>query len=104
MEKPIVRRRRARQDVDDAIDFYMGEAGAEVAYRFVDALEGAYHSIRRHPETGSPRYAEIAGKEGLRGCALKRFPYVVIYMVSADRIEVWRVLHMRRDIPASFQD
>lgn len=104
MAKRIVLRRRARQDVDDAVDFYIREAGVEIAHRFVDAVDSAYARIRRHPETGSLRYAEMASKDGLRGRTLKRFPYVVLYIISGERVEIVRVLHMSRDIPVSLRD
>ncbi len=39
----------------------------------------------------------------LRAWGLKRFPYVTFYMPRGDRIDVWRVLHTRRDIPGSLQ-
>jgi toxin ParE1/3/4 len=31
---------------------------------------------------------------------LKRYPYLVFYVVQDDHIDVWRVLHAHRDIPA----
>ncbi len=34
-------RERAASDLDRAADYYLGEAGAEVALRFVDAVERA---------------------------------------------------------------
>ena len=38
--------------------------------------------------------------EGLRACALQTFPYLVFYVEREDDIDVWRVLHGNRDIPA----
>jgi len=35
---------------------------------------------------------------------LKRYPYVVLYLEGDAHIDVWRVLHGHRDIPASMQD
>lgn len=31
------------------------------------------------------------------------YPYVVFYFEVDDRVEVWRVLHARRDLPSSLQ-
>jgi len=31
---------------------------------------------------------------------LPRYPYLVFYVEHADHIDVWRVLHGQRDIPA----
>ena len=97
--KPLVRRAGADQDVDTAIDYYLAEASA-AARSFVDELERAYRHIQRHPGAGSPRYAHALGLPGLRSWPLKRFPYLVFYFESPEVVEVWRVLHGSRDVPA----
>ncbi len=102
--KPVVPRERARRDVEDAVDYYADEAGARVALRFIDALERAYLAIGRHPAAGSPRYGQELDLPGLRSRRLLRFPYMVFYVERQDHIDVWRVLHVQRDIPAGFQE
>ena len=47
----------ARGDVDEAVAFYLSEAGQTVALGFVEALREAFRRISRHPAAGSPRYA-----------------------------------------------
>lgn len=101
--KPLIRRARADADVAEAIDYYLSESTA-VALRFIDALEAAYEHIRRAPATGSPHYAHELNLPGLRFWGCKRYPYLVFYVEHADRVEVWRVLHARRDIPLWLQD
>ncbi len=96
--KPIRRRRLADRDVAEAIDHYLAESPA-LALRFVDALEQATRHIQKHPATGSPRYAHELDIPGLRCWPLKRFPYLVFYCERDDAIDLWRVLHGRRDIP-----
>jgi toxin ParE1/3/4 len=96
--KPLVRRTRADADVIEAIDHLLAES-ADAALRFIAALEAAYARIRRSPAIGSPRYAHELGLPGLRCRPCGRWPYLVFYVEREDRIEVWRVLHMRRDIP-----
>lgn len=54
----------------------------------------------RHPDTGSPRYAHALNIPGLRCWPLTRYPYLVFFMEREDHIDVWRVLHGQRDIPA----
>ena len=34
----------------------------------------------------------------LRAWPLDQFPYLMFYVAEVDRVEVWRVLHTRRDI------
>jgi toxin ParE1/3/4 len=102
--KPVVPRERANRDVDDATTSYLNELGDEAALGLVDALEDAYSILGRHPAIGASRYAHELGIPGLRSWSLPRFPYVVFYMEREDHIDVWRVLHGRRDIPALMQD
>jgi len=100
MAKPVVPRTQATHDAEEAIAFYLAEAGIDVALGFIDALEQAYGHIGRHPGTGSPRYAHELNLPGLRAWRLSRYPYLVFYMEGADAIDVWRVLHGQRDVAA----
>jgi len=98
--KPIVPRELANQDVDEAIEHYLSENAEQAALGFIDALENAYAHIGRHPATGSPRYAHELNLPGLRFWSLTRYPQLVFYIEREDHIDVWRVLHGQRDIPA----
>ncbi len=55
--QPVIPRALACQDVEVAIDHYLGEDAPAAALGLVDALERAYAHIGRHPATGSPRHA-----------------------------------------------
>ena len=98
--KPVVPRELANRDVDEAIAYHLSEAGDRAALGFIDALERAYRHIGRHPGSGSSRYAIELNLPGLRAWPLKRFPHIVFYVETKDHIDVWRVLHGARDIPA----
>ncbi len=98
--KRVVPREVASRDVDEAIDHYLGEGAAKAALGFVEALEKAYAHISRQPASGSPRYAHELNLPGLRFWPLTRFPYLVFYFERDDCVDVWRVLHGQRDIPA----
>ena len=100
---PLVRRARADQDINEALEHYLGES-VPAAEGFVDALESAFAHIQRAPATGSPRWAHELHVPGLRSWPCTRYPYIVFYLLLPDRIEVWRVLHGRRDIPAWLSD
>lgn len=101
--KPIIPRARANQDIDDAISYYLSEGAEQAALGFIDALERTYKRIVRHPEAGSSRYAHELDLPGLRSWALGRYPYLVFYLEREDHIDVWRVLHNQRDLPAWMQ-
>ena len=94
----------AQQDIDEAVAYYLQEAGELVALCFVDALEEALKHIAKHPQTGSPRYAVELDLAGVRRWALNRYPYLVFYVEQEQHVDVWRVLHGQRHIPAWLQD
>lgn len=102
--KPVVPREQAHRDVEDAIAHYLAEGAKTAALGFIDALEGAYRHIGRQPATGSPRYAHELNLLGLRSWPLTRYPYLVFYVERSDHVDVWRVLHGQRDIPAWMQE
>ena len=70
------------------------------ALGFIEALEAAYARIGRYPAAGSPRYAHELDLPELRFWPLKNYPYLVFYVERGDHIDVWRVLHAQRDLPA----
>jgi toxin ParE1/3/4 len=102
--KAVVPRAQATRDVDDAVAYFLGESAVQAAMGFIDALEQAYAHIRRHPGTGSPRHAHELNLPGLRVWSLTGYPYMVFYVERPDHVDVWRVLHEQRDIPAWMQD
>ena len=102
--KPVVPREQARQDVEDALSYYMAEDAEAAALGFIDALERAYAHIGRHPAVGSPRYAHDLNVPELRFWALRRYSYLVFYVERSDHVDIWRVLHSQLDIPAWMQD
>lgn len=102
--KPVIPRALAKRDVDEAVTWYLDENAAQAALGLVDALEQAVAHVARHPATGSIRYALELNLPGLRSWPLKNYPYLIFYVERADSIDVWRVLHSQRDIPAWLLD
>lgn len=102
--KPVVPRAKAREDVDVAVDHYMNEVGADVAFSFIDALEQVYTFIGETPAAGSPRWSHELNLPGLRTIRLKGFPWLVFYLEFDTHVDVWRVLHAKRDMPTWLSD
>lgn len=98
--KPVLRRGSARVDIDSAADYYEREAGSDTALRFVDAVEATVRAIADQPSAGSSVWSERLRIAGLRSRPVTKFPYLVFYIEQEDYIEVRRVLHSKRDIPA----
>lgn len=102
MARQVQLRSLAASDVDDIAAHLAEEAGRDAALGFVDALEQALRHLASAPNSGSLKFGYELGIPELRAWRLRRQPYVVFYVPLDDRLDVWRVLHERRDIPASF--
>ncbi len=98
--KPVIPRAIARRDVEQAIDHYLAIADSSVALNLIDGLERAYAQISSYPASGSPRFSFELGIPDLRHMRIKGFPYLIFYVELASHIDIWRVLHTKRDIPA----
>jgi toxin ParE1/3/4 len=98
----IVRLRSlAEADIDRVVRHYHQHSGPEVAVRFIDAIENTFGQISRWPGSGHLRFSYELDIPDLRVRSVQRFPYLVFYVVGEEVVDVWRVLHGRRDIPNS---
>lgn len=79
----------ARLEALEAHDWY-AERSPSAAEAFQDELQDARRAIQDAPN----RWASFLF--GTRRYILKRFPYVVVYRVATDRIEIIAVAHGRR--------
>lgn len=101
--RDVVPRELAIRDVEAAVDYYRHEASDDVAFDFIERLRQAYTHIGRHPASGSLRVAHDLNIPGLRCWPLRRYPYVIFYVEREASVDVWRVLHAHRDLPAWVQ-
>jgi len=90
----------ADADVDMA-GLYVARDNLEAALRFYDAIDQTYRQIRDHPKRW-PRYElDHPRLKELRKTAVIGYRnYLVFYRIDADMVEIIRVLHGARDIPA----
>ena len=102
--KPVVPREQANRDIEEALAHYLDEGAAKAAADFIDSLERAFAPISRHCASGSPRYAHALNLSGLRCWPLPRFPYLVFYVERSDHVDVWRVLHGKKQIAQWIQE
>lgn len=101
--KPVRVRPSADADIDTALG-HLRRQDPAAASRLLAALQRAFERLSRDPGVGSRRYAHILPAEGLRVWPLTGFPYLVFYFERADHLDVVRVLHGARDIPAMLRD
>ena len=94
----------ADADIDEA-GLYIAKDNLNAALRFYDALDRTFRQTRDHPQRW-PRYEmEHSRLTELRKRSVTGFRnYLVFYRIDADIVEVIRVLHGARDIPARLTD
>lgn len=103
MAARVVVRKAASEDAGAAVDYYQREASESTSNAFVEALEESLDHLALHPHTGSLRFAFDLGIRDLRSWRLPRFPYLIFYIGADDLVDIWRILHASRDIPASLR-
>ncbi len=102
--KPIITRHRADDDIERAFEYYLIDAGPDLAEAFINEFEYATSHLSRFPMSGSPRFEHALAIPGLRQWPFQRFPYLILYLNQEHHLEVWRVLHGQADIPAWMRD
>jgi plasmid stabilization system protein ParE len=88
-ELPLEFHPDARADALEAYDWY-AERNLDAAIEFQIELENAGRTIQEHPN----RWATYLFNT--RRYLLKRYPFVIVYRVTDDRIEILAVAHGRR--------
>ena len=78
----------------DATTYYLHEASADVAERFVTAVEAAVASV-----VAAPDRWRVVEEPGIRRYVFRRFPYVLYYRWDAkqDFITLFAVMHCSRE-------
>ena len=103
-QRNLVRRPAARRDLAEAVRYLRKEGSAAVSHRFLDEVEATCTRLRSCPTLGplwpTPRRELI----GLRRRLLPHFPYSLFYLPTEETMEIVRVLHNSRDIPALLED
>lgn len=98
--KPPIWRSIARRDAADAAYWYATQANRATGERFLAAVHAGLEHVSRHPASGLPRYATSLNLDGLRFWPVGGFPYLIFYIERDTHVDVWRVLHAQRDVPA----
>jgi len=89
MSQPFVIRPAAELDLAEARTWYENHRQG-LGDEFLTAVETIFARIKEEPEAYPPEYRSV------RRAGLRRFPYVVYYRLTADKLEVLGVLHGSR--------
>ena len=90
MSLPIVFRRVARIEMDEAIAWYEYQ-GAGLGLQFITEIDTYLQRIADSPKQFSKTRGEI------RRAVLHRFPYTIHFLDETNRIVVLAVFHVKRD-------
>lgn len=80
----------ASEDLREAAGFYRDHAGTELAQSFLAEFERSVAMLLGHSRLGS------LWRPGRRRLVMRRFPYSVVYTVSADELRILAVAHHSR--------
>jgi len=80
----------ALAELHDAAAFYTASANVELGVAFLAEFEHGVNAILANPRVG-PTFRGTR-----RRYLLRRFPYSIIYQVTADELRVVAVAHQRR--------
>jgi len=90
MSRPVTLRPEADADIQ-VIHDELEQSQAGVGDRFIDRVLEVFERIEAMPEIHGLVWHDV------RAARLRKFRYVVYYVVFADRVEVLGVLHGSRD-------
>jgi len=88
----------ALADLSEIVD-HIAESNPAAAPKVAAGLHDAAARLGPHPRVG--RRGRVAGTREL---VVPRLPFVIVYRMRPDRIEVVRVIHGRRNWQAAFRE
>jgi toxin ParE1/3/4 len=97
-KKRFIPHRYAVHDEEEIVQYYEQTPSEQIALSFINALDQAFSKLSRFPQMGSPRPEYDLELDGIRSWSLKKFPHLIYYEIQDDHIELWRILHPKRDI------
>ncbi len=96
MNLPVILRRIAQAEFDDAANWYE-ERRTDQGAAFTAAVRQVLVSLRSRPEAHPRVYGDV------REALISRYPYAVYYQLEPNRITVLAIFHTSRD-PAEWQN
>jgi plasmid stabilization system protein ParE len=88
-------------DFEQQYQWYLREAGEEVAARFFRSIAETLPLLATHPDAGSRRKFKHPKLQNLRSFSARR-PFqniLIFYKVEGNILQAWRLMHGSRDLP-----
>jgi toxin ParE1/3/4 len=93
MSLPVHLSEEAFQEETEAFLFYEEEQPG-LGERFLKEIEAAVQKI-----SGNPTYYSYADEtKTIRDFSLVKFPFVIVYEIKPDRIEVYHIHHTKKEL------
>src|SRR3954466_12490981 len=90
MSLPVVLRREARAQFDEAFDWYERQRSG-LGVEFVERVQDVFDRISNTPELHAVVHRDI------RRALVRKFPYSVFYRIRSGQVVVLAVFHGKRD-------
>lgn len=95
-------RPKAQEDVLE-LALYIAKDNPDAALRFIDAVEATCARLAEMPKIGVTRTFKHPALAGIRMLPTRGFEhYLIFYLPAEGGIDVVRVIHGARDLPALF--
>jgi len=101
MSLPVEKSQFFQTDVTSRFGWYADEAGEEVAWRFLAAVELTLAKLGKQPDMGSLRRFRNPLLKDLRSFRVEPpFDRVLVFYRSTEKVlQAWRLMHGARDLP-----
>ena len=88
-------------DVEKQFEWYLANAGEEVAERYLNAVEATCHLLGRYPQLGPAIRFSHPRLQGWRFFVVFRpfKKHVIFYEIAGKEVTVRRIAHGSRDLP-----
>jgi plasmid stabilization system protein ParE len=90
MTRRVILRQRAHNDLRSAFEWYERQRPG-LGESFLLAVEERLENIAAFPDANRLIYRQV------RRAVVERFPYLIFYVVKAERVDVLAVLHHARN-------
>jgi toxin ParE1/3/4 len=102
--KPVRIRPKADQDIG-AFGDRIAQDDLIAALRFLDATQTTFGLISENPSVGSLRFSHLPSFDVLRVISVNGFEnHLVFYIERQTYLDILRILHSSRDIPAALRE
>ena len=81
---------RAETEFDEAVDYYIVHAGANIGRKFATAVNHTLGLLLEHPAIGKPTHRQA------RSFSLQGFPFDLVYRVSTETIIIVAMANQSR--------